>query len=82
MNSWWHSEGGANKPANYGVKLEMMCDSGIRYIVDCMPYLGKGTSSGSALVGEYFVKQTRSKQGMNRNNTIENWLASIYLTKQ
>lgn len=72
-----------NKPAKYGVKLEMMCDSGTRYMVDCIPYLGKGTNTGGMPLGEYFVKElTRSIHGTNRNVTMDNWFTSIPLAKQ
>lgn len=72
-----------NKPAKYGVKLEMMCDSGTRYMIDSMPYLGKGTNTGGAPLGEYFVKElTRSIHGTNRNVTMDNWFTSVPLAKQ
>ncbi|XP_055850551.1 piggyBac transposable element-derived protein 4-like [Episyrphus balteatus] len=35
-----------NKPAKYGLKTIMMCDSGTKYMVDAMPYLGKGSNTG------------------------------------
>lgn len=72
-----------NKPAKYGVKLEMMCDSGTRYMVDSMPYLGKATNTGGLPLGEYFVKElTRSIHGTNRNVTMDNWFTSVPLAKQ
>ncbi|XP_054737776.1 piggyBac transposable element-derived protein 4-like [Anastrepha obliqua] len=33
-----------NKPAKYGLKMVMICDSGTNYMVDAMPYLGKGSN--------------------------------------
>ncbi|XP_067633731.1 piggyBac transposable element-derived protein 4-like [Eurosta solidaginis] len=72
-----------NKKAKYGVKLVMMCDSGTRYMIDSMPYLGKGTDTGGLPLGEDFVKElTRSIHGSNRNVTIDNWFTSIPLEKQ
>ncbi|CAK1583583.1 unnamed protein product [Parnassius mnemosyne] len=72
-----------NKTAKYGVKLEMMCDSGTRYMLDCMPYLGKGTYTGGLPLGEYFVQElTRSIHGTNRNVTMDNWFTSVPLAKQ
>lgn len=47
-----------NKPAKYGLKIEMMCDSGTRYMIDdAMPYLGKGTNTGGVPLGEFVVKE-------------------------
>ena len=34
-----------NKPATYGIKIVMACDSGTKYMVDASPYLGKGTKT-------------------------------------
>ncbi|CAK1603173.1 unnamed protein product, partial [Parnassius mnemosyne] len=73
-----------NKPAKYGVKLEIMCDSGTRYMLDCMPYLGKGTYTSGLSLGEYFVKElyTRSIHGTNGNITMDNWFTSVPFAKQ
>ncbi|XP_045456889.1 piggyBac transposable element-derived protein 4-like [Melitaea cinxia] len=72
-----------NKPAKYGVKLEMLCDSGTRYMIDSTPYLGKGTNTRGVPLGEYFVKElTRSIHGTNRNVTMDNWFTSVPLAKQ
>lgn len=72
-----------NKPAKYGLKLEMLCDSGTKYMIDCAPYLGTGTDTGGLPLGEYFVKElTRSIHGTNRNVTMDNWFTSIPLAKQ
>lgn len=72
-----------NKPAKYGIKLEMVCDSGTRYMVNCTPYLGKGTDTRGVPLGEYFVKElTRSIHGTNRNVTMDNWFTSVPLAKQ
>jgi hypothetical protein len=71
-----------NKPAKYGLKIEMMCDSGTRYMIDALPYLGKGTNTGGLPLGEYVVKEiTRSIHGSNRNVTTDNWFTSIPLAK-
>lgn len=71
-----------NKPAKYGIKIEMMCDSGTYYMIDAIPYLGKGTDTGRLPLGEYFVKElTRTIHGTNRNVTTDNWFTSIPLAK-
>lgn len=71
-----------NKPAKYGQKIEMMCDSGTRYIIDAMPYLGKGTNIERVPLGKYVVKElARSIYGSNRNVTTDNWFTSIPLAK-
>ncbi|CAK1595279.1 unnamed protein product [Parnassius mnemosyne] len=72
-----------NKPAMYGVKLEMMCDRGTRYMLDCMPYLGQGTNTVGLPLGEYFGKKlTRSIHGTNRNFNMNNWFNSVPIAKQ
>lgn len=71
-----------NKPAKYGIKIEMMCDSGTYYMIDAIPYLGKGTNTGGLPSGEYFVKElTHTIRGSNRNVTTDNWFTSIPLAK-
>ncbi|XP_055843633.1 piggyBac transposable element-derived protein 4 [Episyrphus balteatus] len=72
-----------NKPAKYGLKIEMMCDSGTRYMVDAIPYLGKGTNTKGMPLAEYIVKEiTRSIHGSNRNVTTDNWFTTVPLAKQ
>lgn len=72
-----------NKPDKYGIKLGMMCDSGTRYMVNSIPYLGKSTNTGGLPLGEYFVKElTHSIHGSNRNVTMDNWFTSVPLAKK
>lgn len=71
-----------NKPSKYGLKLVMMCDSGTKYMVNAIPYLGKGTQTNGLPQGEYFVKElTKPIHGSNRNVTCDNWFTSIPLAK-
>lgn len=71
-----------NKPAKYGLKMVMICDSGTNYMVDAMPYLGKGSNKTTFPLGEYYVKElTKTVHGSNRNVTMDNWFSSIPLAK-
>lgn len=71
-----------NKPDKYGLKIVMLCDSGSKYMVDAMPYLGKGTVTGNLPLGEYYAKElTKSIHGTNRNKTMDNWFTSVPLAK-
>lgn len=38
------------------IKLEIMCDSGTKYIIDSILYLGKGTNTEGLPLGEYSIK--------------------------
>ncbi|KAG7175502.1 PiggyBac transposable element-derived protein 4-like 3 [Homarus americanus] len=72
-----------NKPAKYGIKLVLICDSSTRYMLGGIPYLGKqGTKqprSGINL-GHYYTKElTRPYHGSNRNVTTDNWFTSVPL---
>lgn len=71
------------KPSKYGLKIEMMCNSGTWYMIDAMPYLGKGTNTGGISLSEYVVKElTRSIHGTNRNVNTDNWFTFVSLAKQ
>ena len=37
----------ANKPAKYGIKLVMACNAKSKYMLNAMPYSGKGTTRAS-----------------------------------
>ncbi|CAK1589293.1 unnamed protein product [Parnassius mnemosyne] len=72
-----------NKPAKYGLKIEMKFDGGTRNMVDAMTYLGKATNTGGLPLREYVVKElTRSIEGSNRNVTTDSWFTSTPLAKQ
>lgn len=72
-----------NKPAKYGLKLIMLCDSGTKYMIDCSPYLGKGSNTEGIPLGEFFVKElTRTIHGTHRNVSMDNWFTSVPLAKQ
>nr|XP_022906140.1 piggyBac transposable element-derived protein 4-like [Onthophagus taurus] len=71
------------KPAKYGIKIVMLCDSSSKYLVDACPYLGKGTQTGGLPVANYFVKElTKSVHGSNRNITMDNWFTSVDLADE
>lgn len=46
-----------NKPSRYGIKIPMMCDSGTKYMINAMPYIGKATNTNGLPLGEYYVKE-------------------------
>lgn len=71
-----------NKPAKFGLKLVMLCDSGTKYMVDASPYLGKGSNPTAISLGEYYVKElTKTVHGTNRNITMDTWFTSVPLAK-
>lgn len=72
-----------NKPSKYGIKIPMMCDSGTKYMINAMPYIGKATNTNGLPLGEYYVKElSRPIHGTNRNITCDNWFSSVPLAKQ
>lgn len=69
-----------NKPAKYGLKLVMLCDSGSKYMLNAEPYLGKGSTVTNTPLGQYYVKTLAEPfKGSNRNITMDNWFSSIPL---
>ncbi|VEN54762.1 unnamed protein product [Callosobruchus maculatus] len=69
-----------NKPAKYGLKIVIVCDSGTKYMIDASPYLGKKTRTDSMPLAEYYVKTlTTTLRGANRNITMDNWFSSVKL---
>lgn len=72
-----------SKPNKYGIKLVMMCDNSTKYMIDAIPYLGKGTVPNGKPAAEFFVEELlKSIKGSNRNITFDNWFASIPLAKK
>ena len=71
-----------NKPAKYGIKLVLICDSDTKYMLGGIPYLGKQdtTSRSGVNLGHYYtVELTRPYHGSNRNVTTDNWFTSVPL---
>jgi len=69
-----------SKPTRYGIKIVMMCDNSSKYVIDAIPYLGKGTVPNGLVAADFFVKQlVASIKGSNRNVTMDNWFCSIPL---
>ncbi|XP_066149861.1 piggyBac transposable element-derived protein 4-like [Euwallacea fornicatus] len=72
-----------NKPAKYGVKIVMVCDSSTKYMLDASPYLGKKTPTNGLPLSEFYIKElTKSVHGTNRNITMDNWFTSVSLADQ
>ena len=46
-----------NKPSKYGIQILMICDTKTKYMVDTMPYLGKGTALHNNPQAQYFVRE-------------------------
>lgn len=72
-----------NKPNKYGIKLVMMCDNSTKYMLNAIPYLGKGTVTNNQPVADYFVQKLVGPtiSGSNRNVTMDNWFSNIPLAK-
>lgn len=71
-----------NKPAKYGLKLVMACDTATSYMFNAIPYTGKKTYRGELPIAEYLVKElTKPIHGSNRNLTCDNWFTSIKLAQ-
>ena len=71
-----------NKPAKYGIKLVLICDSETTYMLGAIPYLGKeGTTPQDGVnLGHYYTKElTKPYHGTNRNVTTDNWFTSVPL---
>lgn len=69
-----------NKPAKYGLKLVAMVDASTYYLLDAIPYTGKGSSPPTEPAASYFVKHlVQSIENTNRNVTFDNWFTSIPL---
>lgn len=71
-----------NKPSKYGIKIPMICDSGTKYMINAIPYIGKATNTNGLPQGEYYVKElSRTVHGSCRNVTCDNWFTSVPLAK-
>ncbi|XP_046666739.1 piggyBac transposable element-derived protein 4-like [Homalodisca vitripennis] len=68
-----------NKPAKYGLKLVMLCNSN-GYLINAIPYTGKKMDTGRQPQAYYFVdKLSDTIRGSNRNITVDNWFSSVPL---
>lgn len=71
-----------NKLNKYGIKIPMLCDSGTKYMLNAMPYIGRATNTNGLPQGEFYVKElSRPLHGTNRNITCDNWFTSVPLAK-
>ena len=72
-----------NKPAKYGIKIVMICDHGTNYMINAIPYLGKGTTPAQQPASVYFTeKLIETIKNSNRNITMDNWFTSIPLAQK
>lgn len=72
-----------SKPDKYGLKLVNMCDNASSYMINALPYLGRGTVPENTPAGAFFVKSlVEPLKGTNRNVTTDNWFTSIPLAEE
>ncbi|XP_060879204.1 piggyBac transposable element-derived protein 4-like [Metopolophium dirhodum] len=67
-----------SKPTRYGIKIVMMCDNATKYVIDSIPYMGKGTVPNGQVAADFYVKNlVKSIKGSNRNLTMDNWFCNV-----
>ena len=72
-----------NKPNKYGIKIVMAADVDSKYVIDAIPYLGKGTDPKKEPLSMFFIKKiTSTLHGSNRNITMDNWFTSVLLADE
>jgi len=72
-----------SKPNKYGIKFFLLCDVATRYMVNGIPYLGKGSNPSNTPAGTYFTKRlVQHIAGSCRNITADNWFSSIALADE
>jgi len=45
-----------SKLTRYGIKIVMMCDNSTKYVIDSIPYMGKGTVPNGEVAADFHVK--------------------------
>lgn len=72
-----------SKPNKYGIKVLMICDNGTKYMMNAIPYLGKGSVPKGIVAADYFVdKLTETIKTTNRNVTMDNWFSNVPLAEK
>jgi len=57
-----------------------MCDNSTKYVVNAIPYLGKGTVPGGQVAADFYVdKLVISIKSSNQNLTMDNWFCNVSL---
>jgi len=73
-----------NKPAKYGMKIMVICDSKSSYMLNGMPYLVKKTKPPGAVALGHYVTMELCKPyfSSKRNITGDNWFTSVPLVNK
>ncbi|KAG8240605.1 hypothetical protein J6590_108232 [Homalodisca vitripennis] len=68
-----------NKPAKYGIKIVMLCNTN-GYLINAIPYIGKKMDTEGKPQATFFVEKLSDPiKGSNRNITVDNWFSSVPL---
>lgn len=69
-----------SKPDKYGIKIVMMNDAKMFYMLDAIPYVGKVETEGNESVPAHYVRLlTTSIHNKSRNVTCNNWFTLVEL---
>ena len=72
-----------SKPAKYGLKFWVLCDSSTAYVLNIQLYSGKQSSQPEKNQGERVVRDMVSTiEGSGRNVTMDNFFTSVTLARQ
>lgn len=61
----------------------MMCNNVTQYMINTIPYCGKGTVPNNISVSNYYVERlVSSAKGLNCKITMDSWFTNISLAKK